>query len=436
MTILVIKDSVLTKVDTKLANCFVSTFQMFTIFKTVTMKHHLFKTLFWSVCAFTQISCSFPSNNKESDSDIGFDNYKSVTFKIDPEITDSPLETNQYIVDSIRTLESPNGLSSFDEEKFFVNNERIYIMDSDVEKSILVFDLSGNYLYKLGERGRAKNEYLYGPTDFFVAMDGEVHVFDMDGRRILRFNNCGEFIERKETPIMNSFGLTSNNKYLYCLDNMNMPDEEPDPSLLIYDFKSESKKTLIPSKRFTYHYHPRYRTFFYNDARLYHIPILSDSILVFKDDIIESVVRFDFACGFLSMEKPECVRDNPDGSRPNVSRRGYKGVEAIYEYQESESYIYMRYIYKEYLKRWFYNKRTKQIIHGNKLFAGLSVFNDYFLKGNQIIAYVGKENVEMLKEYCESEEFDKEEYKKTPSFVKAFQSGKLSAPALVYITIK
>ena len=400
------------------------------------MKYENKVVLLLGICVFALLSCSSSQNNNDDDSDIRLGNYESITFKIAPEIAPSALEANQYTVDSVRILNIPDSLAKFDEEKFFINNERIYIMDSNVEKTILVFDISGHYLYKLGERGRAKNEYLYGPTDFFVSKDGDVHVFDMIGHKILIFANNGEFVKKIDTPWINSFGMTSTGKYLYCNDNIDLPEQEPDPSLLLYDLKTESKKPLIPSKHFTYHYHPRYRTFFTNDTRVYHIPVLSDSVIAFKDDTVERVVRFDFTCSFLSKENPEIVRDNPDGSNSNISPMGYKGVEAIYEYQESDSYIYMSYIYQSCLKEWLYNKRTKQITHDRFLFAGLGVFGDYYLKGNQIIAYVGKENVEMLKEYCESEEFDKEEYKKTPSFVKAFQSGKLSAPALVYITIK
>lgn len=395
------------------------------------MKRDICKIFLWEVCVITLTLCSCISNR---DGNLG--DYESIAIKINPMETNSPFEATQYIIDSIRPLDVPDNLSAFEEKKVFANDRKVYILDSDVSKTILVFDIWGHYLYKLGERGRAKNEYPYGPTDFFVTQNGDVHVFDMDGKRILIFDDKGKFKNKIETPLINSFGMTSNGKYLYCIDNPDLPGEEPDPSLLLYDIKSDKKMSLIPSKHYTYHYYPRFRTFFNNDDKLYHIPILSDSVIVFKDDVVEKVIRFDFTCGFLSKEKPETVRNNSDGTPPNVSRKDYQGVNAIHEYQESDSYIYMRYLYQFHVRRWFYNKRTKQIVHGNRLFAGLNVFNDYFLKGNQIIAYVGRENVEMLKEYCESEDVDMEEYKKTPSFVKMFQSGKLSAPALVYITIK
>ena len=393
------------------------------------MKHYINNILFLWACVFVQ-SCS-SDQNKNADYN-GLGNYESIYYKIDPEEMNSPLEADEYTVDSIRSLKSSDVQSEFEEDKFYVYNNKIYILDSNVAKTVMVFDICGNYLYKLGERGRAKNEYPYAPTDFFVARNGNVHVFDMDGRRILIFDNNGKFVRTIGTSIINSFGMTTNEKYLYCIDNMYISDDESDPSLLIYDSKSDKKNCMIPSKHFTYHYYPRFRTFFYNDARLCHVPILADSIIVFKDDQVEKVVHFDFKNGFLAKERPECVRDNKN-NHSNTCYDDFNEVEAIDEYQESDYYIYMRYIHKGYLKRWFYNHELR---HGLKLFAGLNVFNDYQLKGNQVIAYVGKENVEMLKEYCESEECDTNEYKKTPLHVKSFYRRKITAPALVYITIK
>ncbi len=382
-------------------------------------------------CAQFLVSCSSSQNEDKSLGD-----YESVVFKIAPKNVTSPLEQDQYTIDSVRSLIVPDSLRAFTADKFFVNDENIYILDSHVLYTVLVFDLNGKYLHKLGRRGRAQNEYPSRPEDFFVSKNGDVHVFDQDGSRILIFNNQGEFIKKITTSWVNSFGLTSTNKYIYCLDNMEIQGEEPDPALLMYDPYSDSKKALVPSKHYTYRYHPRYITFFRNDTRLSHIPILSDSVIVFKDDVVEKVVRFNFESGFLAKDKPELVIYESKGSEKNINYGNYPYVEAIYDYQETDSYILINYIYQSYLKKWLYNKRNKKIIHGDKLFSGLCVFNDYYLKGNQLIAYVGTENVELLNEYCESKEFDKEEFDRSALQVKALQSGKITAPALFYITIK
>lgn len=401
------------------------------------MKQHFSRFLVGGACILILLSCSSSSSNNNSDINLG--NYESLSFKIDSKNTTSPLYADQYQVDSISPMITPDNVGNFEATKVFVNDKKIYVLDTKVTNTILVFNLKGQYLYKLGEIGRAKNEYISAPEDFFVAKNGDVHVFDEGGQKILTFNDNGAFIKSTDVQWTQSFGLTSDNKYLRCLDNRDMPDEKPDPSLLIYDPISKSQEPLIPSKHFQCYFLPNLRTFFYNDERLSHVPLLSDSVVVFKDKAVEKVVRFEFTNGFLPKDKPEWVRFPADGGEPlgsSVDYDDFPGVVAIYDYQETESHILMNYIDQSGFVHWLYNKHTMKIIHNNKLFAGINLFNKFFLKGNQIIGFVGKENVEMLKEYCESEEFDEEEYKKTPSFVKAFQSGKLSAPALVYITVK
>ena len=378
------------------------------------------------------ISCHLSQKENADSCDLG--DYESMTINIDPQNATEPLESNQYTIDSIRSLIIPDSLGFFYAAKFYVDNEKIYVMDTDNAKTILVFDILGNYLYKLGERGRAKNEYIDAPRDFFVAKNGDVHAFDVWSQNVLIFDKNGKFIKTIETPDAHSFGLTSNDKYVYFLDHRDFAD----PSLSIYDPKSNTKKDLIPSRHFQCFYQPSFRTFFYNDTRLSHIPLLSDSVIVFKDDTVEKVVHFDFKCGFLTNDKPECVKVI-DGIFPKdfgKCSKEYQGVFAIFDYQETESLALMNYQYKSRYKTWLYDKRTKKTIHGDKIFPGFRASYNYYLKGNQIIAFVGKGNVDTLNEYCESEEFDEKDFKKSYSQVKDLRKGKIPVPALFYITIK
>ena len=388
-------------------------------------------------CVLFQISCSISPNNNNDECNLG--DYESVTFHIDPSDITSPLEIGQYQVDSVRSLITPDSLGVFEATKFFVNNEKIYILDTKVAKTILVFDISGKYMYKLGERGRAKNEYIDAPRDFFVAKNGDVHVFDVYGQKILIFDNNGKFTKKIDTPGVHSFGLTSNGKYVYFLDKMDMPDQDSEPSLMIYESETDRKKPLIPSKHFQCYYQPNFRTFFYNDARLSHIPLLSDSVIVFNNDITEKVVRFNFECGFLPKDKPEYVRFASDGSRPSnfgAFVKDYHGVLSMMDYQETDSLVLMDYNYMFRRRSWLYDKRTQKAVHGNKIFSGYCASYNYFLKGNQVIAYVAKENVEALNEYINGEEFDEKDFNKSSAQVRALKSGKISVPALFYISIK
>lgn len=394
--------------------------------------------VFISLCVLT-IPTSCTSVQKEVKINNNLGDYESITYEIDSKITTKPIDENYYKIDSIHSLIVPDNLSTFEATKFYVSDEKIYILDNEAEKTILVFDFSGKYLYKLGEIGRAKNEYINTPRDFFIAKNGEVHVFDYTGKKMLIFDNNGNFISSFDSQSANSFGMTSSGKYICCINDMETPEQEPEPSLITWNFKSGKKKTLIPYKGFQCYYQHNFRTFFFNDGRLSHIPLVSDSVIVFKDDEVEKVVRFDFKCGYLPNDEPEAVRWAADDSQRSKFRKcimEYHGVFAMFDYQETESLILMNYVYESRMRSWLYDKRIKNIIHGDKIFPGYRASYNYFLKGNQIIVYVGKENVEALKEDCESKDFNKDEFDESPSQVKDLLSGKIKAPALFYITIK
>lgn len=403
-------------------------------------KNHQYIVAVLCFCTPVLLSCLSSQNDNDEKCDLG--DYESITFHIDPRNVTSSLETDQYTIDSVCSLMTPDSIGEFNATKYYVNNEKIYVLDTEVAQTILVFDIFGKYLYKLGGKGRAKNEYIGVPYDFFVAKNGDVHMYDPIGQNMLVFDNNGKYVRNFRIPWLHSFGLTSNGKYVYCYNYcIDSPDQKPDPSLLVYDAKLDVKKPLIPSKHFAYYFQPSFRTFFNNDVRLSHVPILSDSVVVFKNDSIEKVVRFDFKCGLLSKDKPEWVRFAANYESPKgVNYADYHGVEAIYDYQETESLVLMNYGYKSKLISWLYDKRTKKIVQNKNIFpiycSDYCLFSDYILKGNQIIAYVGKENVDVVNEYCESKEFDKSKCNMTSQLLKDFRSGKISVPALVYITIK
>lgn len=386
------------------------------------------------------LSCSSSQREYADSCDLG--DYESITFNIDPENVTPSLETDQYTIDSVCSLIAPDSLRTFETEKYYVSNEKIYILDKDVAQTVLVFDISGRYLYNLGGKGRAKNEYIAAPTDFFVARNGDVHMYDFYGQKMLVFDNNGKYKRHFRIPWLHSFGLTSNGKYAYCYNYyVDTSDQEYIPSLQICDPMSDSKKSLIPSKHFAYYFQPSLRTFFSNDTRLSHVPILSDSVVVFNNDSIEKVVRFDFKCGLLSKDKPEWVRYKGNYEPPiGVSRADYQGVEAIYDYQETESLVLMNYGYKSKLISWLYDKHTKKIVHNKDIFpdfySDYCLFGNYILKDNQIIAYVGKENVDALNEAFKNKEYDRDRFNKNFSLWEDFRTGKIFAPALVYITIK
>ncbi len=70
----------------------------------------------------------------------------------------------------------------------------IYIADMENSR-ILVFDRSGDYLFRFGKKGKNEGEFMY-PMGIAVAPNGRVYVTDNSQSKILIFNSKGKFIKQ------------------------------------------------------------------------------------------------------------------------------------------------------------------------------------------------------------------------------------------------
>ena len=317
-----------------------------------------------------------------------------------------------------------------------MKNNKIYLLDSEIARTVFVFDLSGNYLYKLGERGRAQNEYIGDPIDFFVDDDDNVSVFDVIGKKILVWHN-DRFSKSIDTRDYNpqSFGITSNNKLLFSSE-ITPVLEDNGPSLFVCDSVNKKPRVLIPANDKLY-FMANNNTFFSNGKRLSHIPVFSDSVLVFDKDEVEKVVHFDFNGRFMRDNIPDMlVRTEKISHQEQVKNIiRYDGVNFLRKYQESDTFILLEYSFKSCPKYWLFNKSADKVVASGVLFDGICPFSDYYLRANQIIAYVDDEIISILTEYSKKEEFQKN-LRLSSSQMKDLIEGKIKAPALFFITIK
>lgn len=358
--------------------------------------------------------------------------HTSITIKIDPENMTKSLEVGDYSIDSVCSLAMPNNVKYYSETKFIVKNNRIYVMDSDYNHTIYVFDISGAFMFKLGERGRAAYEYIGGPIDFFVDEKNDVFVFDKVGQKVLTFSRKGDIYSVVQTQDIfpYSFGLTYKNRYMYCKSDQSDNSEYENVSLLVTDYNHDNLKKLLPFEK-SYVFRPCTRNFFRNGMRLSHIPILSDSVIVFKRDTVEKVVHFDFNGNFLAQKSPELVSQN--SSIKEIS--SFAGVHSLKSYQETDSLVLLEYIYNTNIHYWLYNKNTKSICSTDILFDGVYPYSDFILEDNQLIAFIDTETVNILRKYREREDF-KENLKKSPNQIEDIINGDIPTPAIVYISLK
>ena len=378
--------------------------------------------IFVGLLTLAYVSCSESSWNELGE-------YKKETIKINPGMISGQLKKERYNVDSVCSLSLPEGMELREITKFTVKNNRIYIMDSRLGKTIFVFNNTGRFLFKAGERGRAKNEYIDGPTDFFVDNDGNIHVFDGHAKKIMIFDNTGKVKNVINTMhyFPHSIGMKANNKYMF---DFNYDKDEENTVLAEYDENNITNKLIHRKDKYFYDIG---QTFYANDSRLSHIPLMADSVIIFSGDTLEKVVKFDFNGKFIMQESPSLILElhNPE----EIS--AYKGVRALLSYQETDKLILLQYVYQSRITYWLQDKDTKKVISGPFLFDGLSPFTNYFIKGNQIISIVTNEGMPTDKNYFEKKgDTFKTNYNKSPKQLQDIYDGKTKLPVVVFISIK
>lgn len=77
-----------------------------------------------------------------------------------------------------------------------ISKDTIYILDKR-NNSILLFNLDGNFLYKINQTGRGPGEY-YAIMDFFI-IDNQIYLLDVK-ERFLIFSTKGDFINTIKLP--------------------------------------------------------------------------------------------------------------------------------------------------------------------------------------------------------------------------------------------
>ena len=369
---------------------------------------------FASLC---YISCSQSMFNALGD-------YKREVVRLKPDADNEGLRQNQYTVDSVCELSLPSGMELHEATKIVVKNGRIYVMDSEFYKTIYVFDTSGKFLFRAGERGRAKNEYIDGPADFFVDDHRCLHVFDSNAYKIIIFNDSGKVDKVVDVAYLHpeDFGMLSNKEYMF---DFNINKNESNSVLVKCDKYNYVERELL-QREDVYTYVASQQTFYANGDRLSHIPLLSDSVLVFKGDSLEKVVKFDFNGRFIMDEEPTLVV----GKHTPKEISAYKGVRGLDYYQESENLVLLRYTYQSVCTYWLYNKKNKKSITSTALIDGFSGLYNFFVNENQIISLV----------FDTGEPFSKEMYdygyNRVPEQLQRIYDGKTKLPAVIFFSVK
>ncbi|MCL2502372.1 MAG: 6-bladed beta-propeller, partial [Bacteroidales bacterium] len=167
---------------------------------------------------------------------------KTIQWKLNKDFEIKDIVKNiQYVI-----LENDSQESMFHEiNKLIIKNDRIYILDSD-SPSLLVFDIKGKFLHRIGRQGNGPGEYVRF-INFTVNESDEVFVYDIAKGNIMKFDKGGNFIDSNESL----FGLR---------DFVHLPDDQFLSSLNIHVKNNLNRKVILTDdfresdkSFFTYH---------------------------------------------------------------------------------------------------------------------------------------------------------------------------------------
>ena len=388
-------------------------------------------------------ACSLETPNALGD-------YKKETITVDSLEAQSKLLTKeQYSIDSVCSLELPQNLEYYSVRRLMVRNNRAYVQINSYENSVYVYDSNGKLLWKtgrndvvksvsdsdgkirkVGKKADAKDEQMVDPADFFVDDNDNLHIFDRGAQKIFVFDSEGKVVKTIYTDRDNPYavGLMNNGEYM-----LSFGENTCGAALATYDEFGRIQKKLLPFGQ-EYNFSVANRCFFQNGNRLCHIPLFSDSILVFNNDKLEKVVKLDFKGRFITDVISDVITGEVKKDE-TYKISSFDGVQYISVYQETDSWINVCYALKKQYGERLIRKKTNESFSGNTLFEGLQPFTYLFLLDDKLVFLAQKDMVEYLRRQPRDEKF-MEEYNKSAPKVQALIDGKIKAPAIFYISIK
>lgn len=131
-------------------------------------------------------------------------------------------------------------------DKLIVRENKIYILDKEITKSLFVFSIEGKFLYKINRAGRGPGEYIF-PDDFSIDHSkNELLIWDIDQKKILFYNKT-QFI--KEKSISHKFSFISHLRDHIVAVNNSCMEKENCFKVLLFDKELNIKEKLEPFER-------------------------------------------------------------------------------------------------------------------------------------------------------------------------------------------
>lgn len=184
-------------------------------------------------------------------------------------------------------------------DKVIVTKDRLFVLDKTFSKFLFVYDRQGDFLWKIGYKGRGEGEYLNGPIDFVVDESiKNIDVFESEIKTIFTYDWDGELIHTKVLEETWPYSFTKSDSIFYFAYNtvdkdgylLRIEDEKENP---LFKYKPLNKIRELVSDH----------SFFTTPQNIYFVEDYNNDVFVLRNNGIgiEKILSFDF--GDNSIEK-------------------------------------------------------------------------------------------------------------------------------------
>ncbi|PCH68233.1 MAG: hypothetical protein COC06_09885 [Bacteroidales bacterium] len=306
--------------------------------------------------------------------------WENLSFKVS-KLIDScliiPLETN-----------GENLIGRIDELKIY--EDKIYILDKRMAKSVFVFDLKGKYIGEIGKKGKGPGEYPK-PDGFEIdIVNRELLVISVGKRKILRYDFKGNFLGYHKIKIANHdikvldngnmvfLGGDQRNNHLGELKNKIIYITNNKGDLLSYGPTAPSDYVNVKEVRGG--------NMMVQNNEISYSYKYSDTIFQVRGNELIAQYKLNFINCALNRRK---YKDKSFGDFVN-SLKNEPTSPALFNgsHFQTTDYLIFNFTVKEFVYTGFYNKNQSKLIMGQPIYDEtkiyfapliLSSYNDYFV---------------------------------------------------------
>ena len=260
-------------------------------------------------------------------------------------------------------LETLEGCLIGSANKVLIKDNKIYVADFTNAMALFVFDIHGNFIFKISRMGQGPGEYI-SFDDFDIQINGDIYIFDMLSKKFLIFNSEGKFQKNIDVDCyFLSFCVVDNKMYwakLYESGKMfsnlaiyNMTDKNV--KLLLNDKKKLHDLGLMNFSSYYFYYSP--------ESNIYYSPKFSEIIYSLDEDGIHPAI------GIKNLNIPTLSKINEWMQEKDIIMRSNRIIEDnkyfienahIYE---TDNYITIGCFTGVISKILLYNKHSKSVCY-------------------------------------------------------------------------